>query len=348
MTELDLPPSTGRHAVLDRMVADVANELNNALASILTMTDALEAERPSAPVRESLRLFRGEASRAARLVSDLCALGRTRAPVFDELGLNGVVRKALSLLKADIASFEGAVDFAPEERLPSVLGDYHQILRVVVEILQNALLAASGREERRILIATSASGNRARLVIEHAGSADDALDAGPARGIIEHHGGSIRITPLDGRVRCELLLPLHAANAPHPTAPVVSPTSGLHILVVDDEAPFRVSVARFLRSRGNTVMTAVSGKEALAMLPSAPFDLVIVDHAMPAMGGEEFIGAARTAMGDACPPCLLMSGHLPDEVAAPDRAYLKKPFAENELWQAIASATGKGKDRRTR
>jgi two-component system alkaline phosphatase synthesis response regulator PhoP len=60
-----------------------------------------------------------------------------------------------------------------------------------------------------------------------------------------------------------------------------------HVLVVDDEANLRRTVARILQRAGFEVTTAESGKEGLALLSSHSFDLVYMDIRMPDMNGLE-------------------------------------------------------------
>jgi DNA-binding response OmpR family regulator len=60
------------------------------------------------------------------------------------------------------------------------------------------------------------------------------------------------------------------------------------VMVVDDEAVARVSLAEVLRLEGYQVATAASGEEALSLLSkSEPFDLVVLDLKMPGMDGLE-------------------------------------------------------------
>lgn len=58
------------------------------------------------------------------------------------------------------------------------------------------------------------------------------------------------------------------------------------VMVVDDEAVARVSLAEILRLEGYQVATAASGEEALSLLnKSGPFDLMVLDLKMPGMDG---------------------------------------------------------------
>jgi CheY-like chemotaxis protein len=52
------------------------------------------------------------------------------------------------------------------------------------------------------------------------------------------------------------------------------------ILIVDDDPDFRASTAAVLESQGYKVITAESGKEAMAKLSAEPPDLVVLDIMM--------------------------------------------------------------------
>ena len=58
------------------------------------------------------------------------------------------------------------------------------------------------------------------------------------------------------------------------------------ILTVDDEALICDMIGDFLREKGYTVKTALSGEEALELITNERPDLVLLDMMMPGMGGE--------------------------------------------------------------
>ena len=64
------------------------------------------------------------------------------------------------------------------------------------------------------------------------------------------------------------------------------------VLVVDDEESIRVSMAKFLRSRGYHVVTAEAGAAALAMLHTEKFDVLLCDIRMPDMTGLDVVPRA--------------------------------------------------------
>jgi len=65
------------------------------------------------------------------------------------------------------------------------------------------------------------------------------------------------------------------------------------ILFVDDEAGIRKVAGRFLSKEGFGVRTAESAGEALDILGSEEFDLIMTDKRMPVMDGEALVKEIR-------------------------------------------------------
>ena len=65
--------------------------------------------------------------------------------------------------------------------------------------------------------------------------------------------------------------------------------SSAHILIIDDEATLRQTMARILQRAGYEVTTASNGKEGLGLVSEHPFDLVYLDIRMPDMSGLELL-----------------------------------------------------------
>ena len=67
------------------------------------------------------------------------------------------------------------------------------------------------------------------------------------------------------------------------------------ILVVDDHADTANLMARLLRREGHIAYDVPSGEEALAVLSSVCFDLIILDYMMPDMSGGDVLNALRSS-----------------------------------------------------
>lgn len=120
------------------------------------------------------------------------------------------------------------------------------------------------------------------------------------------------------------------------------------VLVVDDNEMNRDMLARRLQRQGHSVATAVHGRDALAMLESSAYDLVLLDIMMPEMNGFELLQHLR---GHADPafahlPVILISA-LDDadsvvkgiEMGADD--HLPKPFNPHILRARVDASLAK-------
>ncbi|HXU23878.1 MAG TPA: response regulator [Tepidiformaceae bacterium] len=122
------------------------------------------------------------------------------------------------------------------------------------------------------------------------------------------------------------------------------PLSGT-ILVVDDDQPVRVMLARLLRAQGYTVVQATSATEARKVLERQRPDLLISDIVMPGESGIDL----RRHVADRWPglPVILVSGYSsegPAEFASrtPDTRFVQKPFAAEDLLALIHETLSEG------
>jgi CheY-like chemotaxis protein len=73
----------------------------------------------------------------------------------------------------------------------------------------------------------------------------------------------------------------------------------LSILVADDEAAIVSLMQKWLTQAGHNVICVADGAEAVRVLKSNAFDLVITDVVMPEIDGLEVIGALKKAQPSA-------------------------------------------------
>ncbi|HLG69413.1 MAG TPA: response regulator transcription factor [Chloroflexota bacterium] len=112
------------------------------------------------------------------------------------------------------------------------------------------------------------------------------------------------------------------------------------VLVVDDEADIRNSVRRGLQAQGFDVETAVDGIDGLARIERWRPDVVLMDLAMPRMGGISAIQELRT-WSDVPVIVLSVMGEEGEKVRALDAGaddYLTKPFGIQELGARVRVA----------
>jgi CheY-like chemotaxis protein len=109
------------------------------------------------------------------------------------------------------------------------------------------------------------------------------------------------------------------------------------ILIVDDEAVARMSLAEVLKLEGYQVATAASGEEALRLVDQSElFDLIVLDYRMPGMDGLEVTASLRRNRRTQYIPIMIVTafGSLEAAVRALRLGvndFILKPVELNEL-----------------
>lgn len=116
--------------------------------------------------------------------------------------------------------------------------------------------------------------------------------------------------------------------------------SGKKILVVDDNEMNRLVAETILKEYGVLVTEAVNGEEAVELLGTENFDLVLMDIQMPVMNGLDATVFIRNELKSSVPVIALTANAIRGEnekcFAVGMNDYLSKPFEENQLIQIVA------------
>jgi len=107
------------------------------------------------------------------------------------------------------------------------------------------------------------------------------------------------------------------------------------ILCVDDEQIPRTLRGLVLQKKGYEVVPAGSGKEALQILTTRHFDLVLTDQLMPGMVGTELTRQIKLVRPDM--PVIIISGvnELPPDANLADR-FISKIAGPEALFAGVA------------
>jgi FixJ family two-component response regulator len=134
---------------------------------------------------------------------------------------------------------------------------------------------------------------------------------------------------------------------PQPRSP--APPSDPLVIVVDDDPALREALSSLFRSVGLQVELFASAAELLAAkLPEVPRCLVL-DIRLPGVSGLDF--QAQLARSDIEMPTIFMTGHgdIPMTVRAMKAGavdFLTKPFRDQDMLDAVASAIRLDRERR--
>jgi twitching motility two-component system response regulator PilG len=121
---------------------------------------------------------------------------------------------------------------------------------------------------------------------------------------------------------------------------IVSATSALKVLVVDDSNTIRRSAEIFLKQGGHEVLLADDGFDALAKINDYQPDLIFCDILMPRLDGYQTCAIIKRNAKFAGIPVVMLSSK--DGVFDKARGrmvgsqdYLTKPFTKDQLLQAV-------------
>jgi DNA-binding NtrC family response regulator len=108
----------------------------------------------------------------------------------------------------------------------------------------------------------------------------------------------------------------------------------IHILVVDDEEPFRRLLNKELSRKGYAVEVAHDGIEALRLLRDRSFDIILLDVVMPGVDGISLMKKMKEDPGT--PAIIVLTGKATVETAVEAMKngaydYLTKPYKLDEL-----------------
>jgi PAS domain S-box-containing protein len=300
-------------ADMGTLLAGVAHELNNPLAVVMGYSGMLEQALADGPHARRAGKIVKAADRCVRIVRNFLALARQHRPERKEVRLNQIIEEAVELLAYPLRVDDVEVALRLANDPPVLWADPHQLHQVLVNLITNAHQAMHSAPPPRRLVITSrvdAAGARVSLEVADTGPGipseirerifepffttkpegqGTGLGLSLCQGIVEGHGGAIRIETEPGRgatfiVELPVVAPPAADRAvgASDAAPV---RRGAAILVVDDEIEVGRLLADLLAVDAHQVETASNGAEALEKLEERDYDLILSDLRMPRLDG---------------------------------------------------------------
>ncbi|MFN3821983.1 MAG: response regulator, partial [bacterium] len=111
-----------------------------------------------------------------------------------------------------------------------------------------------------------------------------------------------------------------------------------HLLWVDDEIDLLGAHIRYLKEKGFNITPVTNGFDALELIKSHNFALVLVDEIMPVMGGLEFIGHLKRLKPDL--PTVMVTKNEAEElmelaIGRQVDAFLTKPVNPSQILSTL-------------
>ncbi len=248
-------------SAMGQLIAGVAHELNNPLASVVGFADFLgEIPDVPTPLREPLAVIREEAERASGIVRNLLNFARKQDHQRGPTDIRELLGSTMALLRNPLMASRVEAHLEIEPGLPPIVLDSNRIQQVFVNLVTNAAQAIASTNRPGTVQLT------ARRF--HEGIAIDVRDDGPgmdaevsrhvfdaffstkrdgegtglglpiSQGIVREHGGRITLVTERGEgATFTVYLPFGESSEPagRSSEPVRPLERSLRVLVIDDE-----------------------------------------------------------------------------------------------------------------
>ncbi|HWZ29317.1 MAG TPA: ATP-binding protein [Gemmatimonadales bacterium] len=301
-------------SAMGQLIAGVAHDLNNPLASVVGFSDFLaEAGEIPAALVEPLQVIRQEAERAATIVRNLLSFARKQEGERQTQAIRPLLESTLALLRNQLMALKVEATLEIEPGIPAIAVNANQIKQVFVNLIVNAAQAIASTKRgnvghiwitaRRWLDGTSVS-----IADDGPGISEDlaqrvfepffttkpegqgtGLGLSISQGIVKEHGGRITLdsAPNQGAT---FTVELPGSGAVRAGDGQVAPSAmgeQLRVLVVDDEPHILHYMRVTLEAWGHSVEVASDGGDAVERAVATPFDVIVCDLRMPRLGGRE-------------------------------------------------------------
>ncbi len=359
-----------------QLAGGMAHDFNNLLTVILGSIELLRKRMTNDPRQLRLLEVASRAvSRGSRLTSQLLSFSRKQPLLAVSVDLVGVIDGMTGLLASTLGPSVRIQSRVANDLWP-VLLDPNQFETALLNLALNARSAMplGGRLAISASNATVAPGagpsgvapgQYVRVVVSDSGhgmskevlsrafepffttrpaGAASGLGLSQVHGLMQQSGGNIAIESHPGEGAVVTLLLPRSESPPvqlmvdiNHTVPALARDQS--VLLVDDDEEVREVTALNLTESGYTVVVAASAEEGLAVLErqSAHIGLLIADHAMPGMAGNEMLDLVRRRWPRL--PTLLATGYadltgLTSEGLTLEQI-VRKPFRLGELLARI-------------
>ena len=378
-TEEILAERTAALASVGELASEIAHELNNPLAAVMTFAHLLKSQELPGAVGEDVEKIFTEAQRAARVVHNLLAFARRHEPEKRYVDVTGAVSRALSLKARDLSANNIEVRTEYESGLPKTMADEHQLTQVFLNIVTNAdqtmteqggggsLWIRGWKEGRSLRFSFRDDGpgiskeNQEKVfdpffTTKKAGEGTG-LGLSMCYRMVRAHGGKIWVESEEGEgttffVELPLEGPVDGAEVEggegvESEEEVVGKIKGRRILVVDDEAVFTDPLCRILSREGHVVEVARDGEEAWQAIMRKKYECILMDVRMPGMGGKELYRRIKGSDEELAKRVIFATGdtlnpETQEFLESTGNAWLGKPFTVEELEEKIQECLAQG------
>jgi len=356
-----------------RYVFGISHEIRSPLNAIFGYAQLLERE-PSNPPKNAVRVIRRSAEHLSNLVEGLLDISKIESGRLrlnrDRVRFGEFLEQIVDMFRLQAAAKGIGFHYHRPPQLPAwIRTDEKRLRQILINLLSNAIKFTERGEASLTVryassqlaefeVADTGMGIREEDLedvfkpFERGGMPGAKMQPGSGLGlaitrvIVQIMGGEIvlRSTPGQGS-RFVVKLMLGAAQDDHDSAETRRRIRGYRgprrtVLLVDDDPVHLELNRKLLEPLGFALLYAASGEEALSLAADISPDLVLLDIAMPGIGGWETARILRERAGRSLRIMMVSANaheYSPGGEGAPHDAFLMKPINVDVMLDTVGT-----------
>jgi len=358
---------------LGTLAGGIAHDFNNQLATIMGSAQiALTELHQHRRVSEYLETIVSVCKSGSQLTRQLMSLGQIRSGDSVDVDLHGFLRKFKPIIDRVFQAYAD-IDITIEDKALSIYCDPAQLESAILNLLLNAKDATIATQERKVSVrfeeyvahtaeikglkegqayvavrvvdnGSGMSEEVRRRAIEpffttkSDGNSGFGLGLTAVNGFVSQCKGVITIDSVVGGLTTVTLYLPHVSTVTETDlageSGIVTQGDGETVLLVEDRAELRNTLARMISGLNYKVITASGGEEGIQQFNHNPqIDVALVDVVLPgSIGGVKMIDQIRKIRPDI--RVIFMSGYFNEAQqfsVDPEQPYLQKPISRSRL-----------------
>ncbi|ACU89505.1 PAS domain-containing hybrid sensor histidine kinase/response regulator [Desulfomicrobium baculatum] len=362
-------------------LANMSHEIRTPLNGVMGLMQLLQTTLLDDEQREIVSMAIRSSDRLARLLTDLLDISKIEAGKMDvveeDFSLRELCDSVTELFAVNADKKNVSLEYVIDPDLPPILiGGVARLRQILFNLVGNSLkftdqgrvrlemapIAPAKNGELRLLFSVYDTGigipeDKLRDLFKPFAQVEGSytrkyqgagLGLAIVRRLVELMRGHIYMESVLGKgTAVHVVLPFKSLQELPPARmrekADITGRKTMHVLMVEDDPSNQVATRKLLEKSGHAVTLAENGQEALDLLRTGDFDIVLMDIQMPVMGGQEATKEIRNSPGlAACksiPVIALtayaMTGDREKFLASGMDDYLVKPVSLENLQRMI-------------